>query len=139
MILYFSGDNQYFDEIRQVQENSFLKISYELKIIHDSNYSAKFKAHVSACEENKMSLYCTFIWRKQSSSLTSVKWSPGNQSTCLGKQLSLNSSFLTFEIQISLVVERSLSLIKLSITDNEEIFKTLRIFRLDFIRKYCIQ
>ncbi|XP_025103167.1 uncharacterized protein LOC112569568 [Pomacea canaliculata] len=120
-----------FDEIRQERENTCANVSYSFNIMDGSHYSGKFKVLFEVCEESQMALLCTFIWKKQSNELTTVNWSPENETTCFGKHRAISDSSFTFEIRIALLVKRAFSLLKISITDNEEKFTTLRLIRLE--------
>lgn len=135
MFIFLAGESQYFDEKKQVYENDFANISYDLNIVDGSNYSAKFRVVFDICDSKKVSLHCMFAWRKQNSNLSIVNWRPKNETTCFAKHDNLSISEMVFEIQISLPVRRSFSLMKLSIADGGDIFKTLRMFRLDVLCK----
>lgn len=136
MFIFLAGESQYFDEKKQVYENDFANISYDLNIVDGSNYSAKFRVVFDICDSKKVSLHCMFAWRKQTSELSIVNWRPKNETTCFAKHDNLSISEMVFEIQISLPVRRSFSLMKLSIADGGDIFKTLRMFRLDVLCKF---
>lgn len=137
-LLHFPGKSPTFDEIRQEKENSFANVSYSFNILDGSHYSGRFKALLEVCDESRMALLCTFIWKKQSDKLTTVNWSPGNQTTCFGKHRAISSSSFTFEIQIVVLVKRVFNRLKISITDNEETFSTLRVIRLKVLCKYSV-
>lgn len=130
-IFYLSGENQKYDEITQEIEGNIANTSYILNMTDSADYSAKFKVLFEVCEGGKMVLHCSFLWKRQSNKTNVVSWISGNETKCFANHRSLSNSFLTFEIQISLLVKRSYSLMKFSIADTDETFKTLRAIRLD--------
>lgn len=136
IFVFSTGETENVDESVQQKENSFVNLSYDLNITQDSNYSDKFNILFEVCKGKKMASECIFKWRKQSKEISVTTWSPDQKTVCSGQHRNLSKSLLMFTIQISQPVVHSLSLLKLSITDTETMFKTLRLTRVNVLREY---
>lgn len=73
------------------------------------------------CEGQETTLHCTFFWRKQSKNAIFKTLVLGNETVCFARLIEyVSSSVVTYEIQVSQMVRRSLTFVKLSITDNKK-------------------
>ncbi|XP_025100854.1 uncharacterized protein LOC112568051 [Pomacea canaliculata] len=119
------------NERRQEKENSLTNVTSSFTIKEGSEYSSsKFKVFFEVCEGSKSRPHCMFVWEKEFRNISVLNWSPGEMTMCSAKHLIVSASTFIVDVQISLPVKRSFNLMMLSVADNEETFKPLRVIGL---------
>ncbi|XP_025102724.1 uncharacterized protein LOC112569215 [Pomacea canaliculata] len=103
-----------FSEILKETEHSIINISYSVNVTEGLEFTDKFNAVYEVCERNSIKTCCTFIWNKGFNNMMGTDVSQKTGVLCTGKQQTSSNSVVTLELQISQLVSRSLSVMKLS-------------------------
>ncbi|XP_025103321.1 uncharacterized protein LOC112569665 [Pomacea canaliculata] len=126
-----SGESDFSETLHQ-QEHGFINISYTIDLTAIPVSPDSLTYIYETCENNRKGLSCTFDWRKNSSSRFGKVFGKKTGVICIGEQRNLRRSEVAFDIHISQIVTRSLSVMKLS-PEGVKMPKITRIIRVDVL------
>ncbi|XP_025099890.1 uncharacterized protein LOC112567427 [Pomacea canaliculata] len=114
-------------EILPEREGSFTTITYLLNATKSSAFSGSTSLLYEVCVNNTLTVQCEFEWTEGYSHPSVEKWGPGDDVVCSYEPRYLDNSMVTWEIKISQLVSRSLSVMQLYLENRTH--KTKKIIR----------
>ncbi|XP_025099901.1 uncharacterized protein LOC112567431 [Pomacea canaliculata] len=121
-----------FNESLFEREGSLTNITYLYKVTDSSVFSDKTTFAFHLCRNNLLTTQCTFKWREKLDQMAVKNWSPGDGTFCSCER-HISSSPQSWEIKISQLVSRSLSVMQLSLENNVNNKKTTQLIRTIFL------
>ncbi|XP_025101242.1 uncharacterized protein LOC112568256 [Pomacea canaliculata] len=116
-------------EILPEREGSFTNITYLLNATERSAFSGSTSILYEVCVNNTLTVQCEFEWTEGSSHPSLEKWGPGDDVVCSYEPRYLDNSMVTWEMKISQLVSRSLSVMQLYLENKTHNSKTKKIIR----------
>lgn len=136
-LFILSGGISNFSEHLIKKQGDIANITFAVNGTEISTFSEKVTIVYDVCKSNTLSVQCTFKWREQLNQLAVKKWSSEDDAFCSAERRNF-TSVVTWEITISQVVSRSLSLMHLYLENNtgdERRIQMMRLIRVQLLRK----
>lgn len=136
-LLIFSGGITTFSESLFQREGSLTNITYLYKATDSLVFSDKTTFAFHLCRNDLLTTQCTFKWREKLDQMAVKNWSPGEGTICSCERHNLSISEQSWEITISQLISRSLSVMQLSLENNVNDEKTTQVIRTIFLNVLC--
>ncbi|XP_025103334.1 uncharacterized protein LOC112569672 [Pomacea canaliculata] len=124
-----------FSEHLIKKQGDIANITYAVNGTEISTFSEKVTIVYDVCKSNTLSVQCTFKWREQLNQLVVKKWSSEDDAFCSAERRNF-TSVVTWEITISQMVSRSLSVMHLYLqnyTGDERRIQIMRLIRVQLL------
>lgn len=137
-MFHFTGGIANFSSSLMGTPNSFTNITHLLNVSGSPEFSDKIATVFEVCQDNTLLTQCQFTWKKQNNEMTVKKYPLGTNTFCSFSRLDLSSSTTTWRMDMSQMVNQSVSLVKVSIenyTLNGVTAETQQIILLEVLSK----